>query len=91
MSWSISKLGKAGAVKNALVGSFDAIKKQYPSGAEHDQVVAAEVLIDTFLSPLDPSLAVRVEAHGSLTSHQDGKVIQGAFKVEASTIYGFVE
>lgn len=90
MSWSISKLGKAGAVATSLATSFESVKKQYPSGAEHDQVVAAENLIGTFLTPLQNSTVVKIDASGSVTLI-DGNVHHGNLKIDASTVYGFVE
>lgn len=65
MSWSVSAIGKSGAVKTAMAQQF----KNGSKCLEPEERIrlAAANLIDLGLDAQDPSSAVKVEASGSQT------------------------
>ena len=91
MSWSVSAIGKAGAVAQKLAADFAKIKCSEPEQSIKNCVVAAvAAALDTF----PQNYAVRVEASGSqscpdFSKAPDEKVNNLSVKIDP--VYGFVE
>jgi len=86
MSWSVSAVGKAASVAAKLAADFT----KYPCGEPEETIrqLAANV-IATSLAAFPPASAVRVDACGSQSGGDSGKVNNLILKIEP--LYGFVE
>lgn len=94
MSWSVSAIGKAAAVKAALSKQFESAKlstKNMPH--ENASVVAAETIVNgelDFLAARTNPPAVTVSAGGSAYLSSDGTG-STTVKLEVTPMHGFVE
>ncbi len=91
MSWSVSAIGKASAVKASLVKQFEGAKagtQHIP--AERESVVGIEAAVNALLGAMDPHIAVKVIATGSCGS-REGVLGSASTNVQFETLYGFVE
>lgn len=91
MSWSVSSIGKAGAVRKEIAGQFD----RQSACAEPEESVrqAAKQLIDASLAGQDENTAVRVSASGS-QSFKDWSAKTGVsnqLTISIDPQYNFVE
>lgn len=94
MSWSVSSIGKASAVKADLVMKFENAKNNTKGiPAESEAVGIAEQLVNNqldFLTSVNGG-AVRVEASGSASTGGTNYSGSAQIKVEVQSIHGFVE
>jgi hypothetical protein len=92
MSWNVSSIGKATAVKAALVKQFASAQESTKNVPEEQgAVVQAEVIVNTALDFLAdvPGVCVRVSGGGS--AYKSGSSCAFSFKLEIDQVYGFVE
>jgi len=91
MSWSVSAIGKAGAVRSSIAGQFS---KSGPCMEPEESVrQAAASAIDKALEAQDPTQAVKVTASGS-QGYKDYGAKTGLFNqmtIAIEPLHGFVE
>jgi len=91
MSWSVSAVGKAPAVKASLVEQFKSAKQgTHHIPAEAKSVAGVEMAVDALLEAMDPHIVVKVNANGSCGA-KDGVLGGASTSVQFETLYGFVE
>lgn len=86
MSWSVSAVGRAGAVSKKIAEELGKVLCNEP---EESIKRAVGEIVETSLSACDPNQAVRVEASGSQSDFHGVKTNQ--LKVDIQPIWGFLE
>jgi len=91
MSWSVTAVGKAPAVKASLVKQFESAKQGTQHiPAEKESVIGVEMAVGALLEAMDPHIVVKVAANGSCGA-RDGVLDSASTSVQFETLYGFVE
>jgi hypothetical protein len=91
MSWSVTAVGKAPAVRTAIADQFS--KQSSCMEPEESVRQAAAVLLDAALAAQDSAVAVKVGASGSM-SYKDWTTkagVSNALSLSVEVLYGFVE
>lgn len=93
MSWSVNAVGKASAVKAALVKQFEYAKNGTVSVPhEHESVKLVEQIVIgqlDFLASIDPPVAVLVQANGS--AYRNPNSGHSSIQLKVEPLQGFVE
>jgi len=88
MSWNVSAVGKAGAVRANVARQFKKLEEGTMLSPEKEAAVAVGQAVDLALSGC--SGAVKVQCYGS-GSFDSGKWVGQTISVSLEPIYGFVE
>lgn len=86
MSWSVSGVGRASALRDKVAKQFDGINCAEPEQTIKNKVAA---IVDISLQAMRGDQAVKVSCSGS--QYVDGQGQINTVRVEVEPIYGFVE
>ena len=88
MSWSVSAIGKPGAVAGKLAKQFEQVKCQEPEETIKNTVASA---VATALAAYDPDTPVKVSASGSQSTDSGKATHTNSLSVAIEPMWGFIE
>ena len=91
MSWSVSAIGKAGAVRSSIAGQFS---KSGPCMEPEESVrLAVASAIDKSLEAQDPNAPVKVMAsgHQGFKDHSTKAGLYNQLNITIEQLHGFIE